>query len=401
MSTRLQQEVWALDRCSGCGVCVATCSKGVLYWGEEQHPLLEEREKALGLSRLKLRTCEVCEKFCELSCPRLVDWTPMEACTMVSARSAGIVQSGNPNDVIQALLVAARSADLIDGVVMLDMDPWTLKPVARVVTTVDEIVRGVGMQYLWAPVLSALNEAVFELGLTRLAIVGSPCVAEGVRRLMNAENERLRPYQKAIRLTIAPFCTGVYMPDMVSELLERSMGISRHQIRGMTTSVTDGRLTVSLWDGAERTIPLTDVEPFTRHGCGSCDDYLGESADIAVGTVGAQPGSATLIVRTPAGEVFVQNAHRFGLLEAIAQVDEVALNAAKVEKDRRARAKAFDEFRILMLDALSEPRKRAQVRKQFVSLYGAPPLSPPNLGGMKGGAGAPKREECHVTCSGC
>ncbi len=394
MSTRLQQEVWALDRCSGCGVCVAACSKGVLYWDEKQHPLLEEREKALGLSRLKLRTCEVCQKFCELSCPRLVDWTPMESRTMVSARSAGIVQGGASNDVIQSLLVAARSADLIDGVVMPDMDPWTLEPVARVATTVDEIVSGVGMQYLWAPVLSALNEAIFELGLTRLAIVGSPCVAEGARRLMNAGNERLWPYQQAIRLTIAPFCTGVYMPGMVAELLERGMGISRQQIRRLTTSVADGKLTVSFWDGTERTIPLTDVEPFTRRGCGSCDDYLGESADIAVGTVGALPGYATLVTRTPAGEVFIQNACRFGLLETIAQVDEAALNAAKVEKDRRARAQAFDEFRILMLDALSDPRKRAQVRKQFVSLYGAP-----QVGALK--VGALKREECHVTCGGC
>ena len=385
MSTRLQQEVWALDRCSGCGVCVAACSKGVLYWNnEEQHPLLEEREKTLGLSHLKLRTCEVCEKFCELSCPRLVDasalhWqTPMEPRSMVSARSVGVVQSGEPNDVIRSLLVAARSADLIDGVVMLDMDPWALEPVARVVTTVDEIVSSVGMQYLWAPVLSALNEAVFELGLTKLAIVGSPCVAEGARRLMNAEHERLWPYQKAIRLIIASFCTGVYMPDMVTELLERGMGISRHQIRGLTTSVTDGTLTVALWDDTERKIPLTDVEPFTRHGCGSCDDYLGESADIAVGAVGAMSGYATLITRTPAGEAFVQNARRFGLLETIAQVDEAALNAAKAEKDRRARAQAFDEFRILMLDSLSDPRKRDQVRKRFVSLYGAP-----QVGGTK------------------
>jgi len=389
MSTRLQQEVWALDRCSGCGVCVAACSKGVLYWDEEQHPLLEEREKALGLSRLKLRTCEVCEKFCELSCPRLVDWAPMATYSMASARSAGVVHSGTPNDVIQALLVAARSADLIDGVVMLDMDPWRLEPVARVATTVDEIVSSVGMQYLWAPVLSVLNEAVFELGLTRLAIVGTPCVAEGARRLMNAENERLWPYQEAIRLTIAPFCTGVYMPDMVTNLLERGMGISRHQIRNLTASITDDALTVSLWDGTEHTVPLTDVEPFTRHGCGSCDDYLGESADIAVGTVGALPGYATLITRTPAGEVFVQNARSFGLLETIAQVDEAALNAAKEEKDWRARAQAFDEFRILMMDALSDPRQRAQVRKQFVSLYGAPQVR------------ASKREERHVVCSGC
>jgi coenzyme F420 hydrogenase subunit beta len=389
MSTKLQQQVWALQRCSGCGACVAACSKGVLYWDGEQHPLLEEREKALGLSRLKLRSCEVCEKFCELSCPRLVDWTPIEPRNTVSARSAGVVQSGAPNDVVQALLVAARSADLIDGAIVLDMDPWTLEPVARVATTVDEIVSSVGMQYLWSPVLSALNEAIFELGLTSLAIVGSPCVAEGARRLMVAENDRLRPYRQAIRLTIAPFCTGVYMPGMVAELLERGMGISRHQIQSITTSVTDGALTVSSWDGTKCTVPLTEVEPFTRHGCGSCDDYLGESADVAVGTVGAQPGYATLIVRTPAGEILAQNATSFGLLETAVQVDEAALDAARAEKDRRARAQAFDTFRILALDALSDPGKRAQVRKQFVTLYGAPQVQ------------VSKREVCDVSCSGC
>jgi coenzyme F420-reducing hydrogenase beta subunit len=389
MSTRLQQEVWAMQRCSGCGVCVAACSKGVLYWGEEQHPLLEEREKTLGLSRHKLRTCEVCEKFCELSCPRLVNRMPIPPLSMVSARTATVAQSDTPNDVIRSLVVSARSAGLIDGVVMLDMDPWTLEPVARVATSVAEIVGGVGMQYLWAPVLSVLNQAIFEFGLTRLAVVGPPCAAEGARLLVNAENERLWPYQQALRLIIASFCTGIYMPGVVSELLERGMGISRHEIRGLSTSVRDGTLTVLLWDDTERTVPLTDVEPFTRYGCGSCDDYLGETADIAVGSLGAQPGYATLIVRTPAGEAFVRNSVRSGLLETIAQVDEAALSAAQTEKGRRARAQALDELRILMLDALSAPRMHAQIRKQFVNLYGAPQ------------GGASKRRKADVGCSGC
>lgn len=389
MSTRLQQEVWALDRCSGCGVCVAACSKGVLYWNGEQHPLLEERKKTLGLTRIRLRACEVCEKFCELSCPRLVDWTPIEARSMVSARSAGVVHSGAPNDVIQALLVAARSADLIDGVVMLDMDRYTLQPVARVAATVHEIVNSVGMQYLWAPVLSALNEAIFERDLTRLAIVGPPCVAEGARRMMNAEHERLWPYRDAIRLTISTFCTGMYMPDMVTELLEQSRGIDRRQIHSLTTSIADSALTVTQWDGAEMTIPLTEVEPFTRRGCGSCDDYLGESADIAVGAMGALPEHATVIARTPVGQLFVQNARNFGLLETVAEVDEQALTAAKAAKDRRARAQAFDEFRILMLDALSDPAKRSRVNKLFAGLYGTAQTP------------AAKKEVGYVSCGGC
>ena len=93
--------------------------------------------------------------------------------------------------------------------------------------------------------------------------------------------------------------------------------------------------------------------------------------------------------KTPAGEAFVQNARAFGLLETISQVDKGALSAAREAKERRSRAQAFDEFRILMLDSLSDPRKRAQVRKQFVSLYGTPQ------------AAAVKREACDVSCSGC
>jgi coenzyme F420 hydrogenase subunit beta len=170
---------------------------------------------------------------------------------------------------------------------MLDLDPWTLKPVTRVAATVDEIIAGVGMQYLWTPLLSALNEAVFELGLTKLAIVGTPCMAEGARRLMITDHKRLWPYRQAIRVTIARFCTGVYMPDMVTNLLERGMGIPVHQIRSLTALMTDQVLRVSLWDGTERTIPLTDVEPFTRHGCRSCTDYQGETADISLGALGA------------------------------------------------------------------------------------------------------------------
>ena len=225
MSTRLQQEVWALERCSGCGVCVAACSKGVLYWNDEQHPLLEQRKKTLGLTRIRLRTCEVCEKFCELSCPRLVEGIPMQARAQVSARSSGVIHSGAPNDVIQALLVAARSADLIDGVVMLDMDKYTLEPVARVATTVHEIVSSVGMQYLWAPVLSALNEAIFERELTRLAVVGPPCVAEGARRMMTSDHALLWPYRDAIRLTIAH--NGWSNESLNSAERRRPLSISR------------------------------------------------------------------------------------------------------------------------------------------------------------------------------
>ena len=181
----------------------------------------------------------------------------------------------------------------------------------------------------------------------------------------------------------------MYTPDMVADLLERGKGIDRRQIRSLTTSISDSALTVTQWDGAELTIPLTEVEPFTRRGCGSCDDYLGESADIAVGTMGALAEHAAVIARTAVGQLFVQNARNFGLLETVAEVDEEALAAAKAAKDRRARAQAFDEFRILMLDALSDPAKRSRVNKLFAGLYGAAQTP------------AGKKEVGYVSCGGC
>ena len=391
MSTRLDQEVWALDRCSGCGACVAACSKGILYWNDQQHPQREERQKALGLSHVKLRTCEVCQKFCEESCPRLIEPTAIPAQIMVSARAAGAVQGTSPNAVTQALLVAARSTNLIDGAIVPDLDPWTLQPTVRVAETVEELVSGVGMQYLWAPVLSALNEAIFERGLRSLAVVGTPCVAEGARRLVNSGNERLWPYREAIRLIVAQFCTGIYLPDMVSELLEEGLGLGRQQIKGLSTRGAEGQLVVTLWDGGQRVIPLTEVERFTRHGCGSCGDYLGESADIALGELGAAEGHATLIARTPNGLVAVETARQLGLLEIVPRVDGAALDAAKTQKDRRTRAQAFDQLSILMLEGLGDLKKREQVRRQVADLYGTPLAK----------TSKKEKEDCHARCSGC
>ncbi len=79
----------------------------------------------------------------------------------------------------------------------------------------------------------------------------------------------------------------------------------------------------------------------------------------------------------------------FGLLHTDTPVDVGALEAAKAQKDRRQRAQAFDQMCILMLDALADPKKQADVRKQFVDLYGTKQ------------AKVSKKEECHVNCSGC
>ena len=372
MRTRLESEVWALDNCSGCGLCVAACSKQVLKWNGSEHPLLDQRAKTVGYTKETLDSCSFCQKFCEEACQRLQHWAPLEAQTILAASARGPMRSGAPNDIIRAILTAGCSAGLLDGIVMLDVDPWTLKPVARIASTVMEIVSAMGPQYLWAPVFDVLNEAIFKQEMKNVAVVSTPCAAQAVRKLKASTNTRLKPYQDAIRLTTAVFCTGIYRPEMVEEILVKRMDIPREQIKRFRVSPDRESMEAVLWDGSVRTIPRQQAEVYTRVGCGTCDDYLGESADIAIGALGASEGNSTLITRSKVGDLFVRNAIRMNLLETSHRVDEAALAEAAAEKDRRERAQSFKDLQILMLDSLADPLKRGEAIQQFARLYRTP-----------------------------
>jgi coenzyme F420 hydrogenase subunit beta len=385
MSRRLEAEVWSLDTCAGCGLCVAACSKETLMWDGDQHPVVRERPKAVGYTKGLLDACSYCQKFCEEACPRLQRWAPLEATATLTATARGPVRSGAPNDVIRAILAAARTTDLLDGAVMLDVDAWDLKPAARVVSSVEEIARSMGPQYLWAPVFDALNEAVFEYRMRNLAVVGTPCAAQAIRKLKSSPNPRLKPYQDAIRLTMAVFCTGIYRPEFIEEVLVKRMDVGREQVKRLEISPDREWMRAVLWDGSVRTISRQEAERFTRPGCGSCDDYLGESADLAMGTLGAPEGASTLIIRSRVGEALVRNAVQLNLLETSHRVDQTLLDAASGEKDRRERARAFKDLQILMLDALADPLKRNEAIQQFVRLYRTP---------VHAGAKEPARSGC-------
>lgn len=375
MVKRLESEVWAIDNCAGCGLCVAVCSKQVLHWNGENHPTVEQRTKTLGYSKTKLDSCTICEHFCEEACPRLEHWLPIEPQTILAARARGPVKSGAPNDVIRAILAGGRSAGLIDGVVMLDLDPWEMKPVARVADTIEEIVDNLGPQYIWAPVFDGLNEAVFERRMENIAVVGTPCAAQAIRKLRASPNRRLKPYQDAIRLSVSIFCTGIYQPRLIDEILLKRMGITIDQIKHLEISPDRQWLQAVLWDNSVRMIARQQAEDYTRAGCATCADYLGESADLAIGTLGAPVNTSSIIIRSRTGDIFVRNALQMNLLETGHEVDLTVLTIASEEKDRRQRAQEFKELRLLMLDALADPLKHNDAVAQFVRLYRTPQRS--------------------------
>lgn len=392
MVKRLENEVWTLDRCCGCGNCVALCSKGMLYWGAGEAPIRELREKALGLSHTTLDSCTFCQQLCEMGCPQLEEQRPvLSPWQVVSVRTRGAVQSGEPSDVVKHLVVAAMAAELIDGAIVPDVDPWKLQATARVATSVGEVIDTLGVPALWAPTLTALNEAVYERRLKSVAVVGTPCVSQAVYKLRATDSLRLNPYRQAVRLNVALFCTGVYRPELISDYLAKELGIATARIKRLEASPRLGVLTAVLWDGSTRSVSLAEADAYTRHGCARCDDYAGDAADIAAGTIGAQDGYSTVIVRSQAGEIALRTALDFGLLEVGGSVDMAALARAQAEKERRQRAQLFDRMMVMMLDALGEPRKRADVKQAFVRAYGT----------AKAADRQTEEGNCYVTCGQC
>ncbi|MGQ9681574.1 MAG: Coenzyme F420 hydrogenase/dehydrogenase, beta subunit C-terminal domain [Anaerolineae bacterium] len=368
MSKRLQQEVWNLGQCSGCGACVTACAKGVLVWGADQHPVVQSREKRLGLSRLKLRACEACDHPCEEACPRLAGQPSAPLRFAVAARAKGPLAGCTTDDCLRALLVSALQAGLIDGALAYTQDPWTMQPLPYLATTPAEAADCRGPQALWSPVLDQLNEAVFRHRLARLAVVGTPCVAQGVARLRGSSGYRYAPYRQALRLMIATFCTAICDPELVGHLLREEAGLEAWQVRRFTSVEGEDNLQIDLIDGSQRTVPLHRAQQFTRRGCAYCSDYAGTAADLALGSVGAAEGWSSLLVRTALGEAVLRQAEALGLIETSNAVDGQAIDAAQQAKERRERARSLAGLRLELALAAAGAGERGKANRLWTEM---------------------------------
>ena len=69
-----------------------------------------------------------------------------------------------------------------------------------------------------------------------------------------------------------------------------------------------GKLEITLDDGTQYVIPLTELEDTTRPGCSVCTDFTALKADISAGSVGSPDGYTTLVVRTIVGQHILESA---------------------------------------------------------------------------------------------
>lgn len=329
----LKREVWDTGRCSGCGACIAVCPADSLIF-DSGEMVVSPRSSGYCKQETDNVTCGACYE----SCPRTSDQPPEtigKYLELYTAKAAFEVPHRQSGGAVTAILANALDEGLIDAVVTVNEDRWTLKPSSVVITKSDVLTHQAGSRYSWwVPLLAALKNAVVERKLRRIAVVGVPCAIQAVARIRKSENDLLKPYGKAIRLAIGLFCTESFdYTLLVQGKLHSTYHLEPHEIKKLDVK---GRLEVLKQDGSTIIVPLSELDACIRKGCHMCTDLTAVRSDISAGAIGSPPGSTTLIVRTGIGKGFVDSAVRNRKLDIGTDVDTALiekLSTAKIKKN--------------------------------------------------------------------
>ena len=329
----LKSEVWDTGKCSGCGACVAVCPADALSFKEG-----EMVTSPVSTGYCKEATDSVSCGACYAVCPRIGEQPNEEIgpfLEMVTAKAAFDVPHRQSGGAVTAILANALDEGLIDAVVTVTEDRWTLRPSSVVITKSDVLIQQAGSRYSWwVPLLAALKNAVVERKFRRIAVVGVPCAVQALARIRTSDNDLLKPYAKSLRLVVGLFCTETFdYQALVNGKLKSHYKLEPHEIRKLDVK---GKLEILKQDGSTATVPLAELETCIRKGCHFCTDLASVNADISAGAVGSPAGSTTLIVRTQTGKGFVDSAVRNQKLTVAPGVDEKAiakLAAFKIKKN--------------------------------------------------------------------
>lgn len=320
----LKNEVWETGKCSGCGACVAVCPADALSFAEG-----EMITCPVTTGYCKQVTDNVPCGACYAACPRIGD-QPAETLgkylELVPAKAVFDIPRKQSGGAVTAILSNALDEGLIDAVVTITEDRWSLKPTSVVITRSDVLIQQAGSRYSWwVPLLAALKNAVVERKFHHIAVVGVPCAVQALAKIRASDNDLLKPYGKSIRLVIGLFCTETFdYAALVQGKLRNQYNLDPSEIRKLDVK---GKLEILRNDGSITTVPLAELETCIRKGCHYCADLTAVFSDISAGAVGSPAGTTTLVIRTAAGRGFVDSAVRNGKLTI-----EKGINLAAIEK---------------------------------------------------------------------
>jgi coenzyme F420 hydrogenase subunit beta len=330
----LKAEVWDRGICAGCGACVAVCPADAICFGESGGSVCPS-----NIGYCKEANDEVPCGACYYACPRTGDAKDPglgSYQSIITAKAGFDVPKKQSGGAVTALLVNALEEGMIDAIVTVSEDRWTLKPSSVVITSSEELIHQAGSRYnWWVPLVAALKTAVIERKYRKIAVVGVPCVVQALHSIRSSPHDLLKPYGRSIRLIIGLFCTESFdYAALVEGKLKKEYQVDTWKIEKMDVK---GKLEVTMKDGTSLILPMKELETTVRPGCHYCLDLTAVFSDISAGAVGSGPGYTSLIIRNDAGKMFLESAARNKKLIFGPEADVTAIQrlaSLKVQKNR-------------------------------------------------------------------
>ncbi len=315
----LMEEVQKPGLCHHCGGCVTFCTAinyGALALAADGRPYYRDRDKCIE--------CGICHAICpeinehEEEVKRHVSWTPpmgrIMGTTVARSLDPEVRAQATDGGVVTALLAGLLDKGHIDGAIAakktgpFKREPW-------LALTRDDLLAAAGFHFdtshgmeRFSEVYSTYSPSVAQLEqvarkhLDRVAIVGTPCQINTLRRM---EVMGIVPTE-SIKYYFGLFCAGNFMfGEPERRRLENLGDFKWPEVRKINLKE---ELMIHLSNGEARFIPLDKLDFMKRHACNFCSDYAAEFADLSFGGIGAEEGWTTVITRSQAGEALMTKA---------------------------------------------------------------------------------------------
>jgi len=165
----------------------------------------------------------------------------------------------------------------------------------------------------------------------KAAFVGVPCQIQALRKV----NTFLGEFREVVSIGI--FCRENWSYSCMRALVENDLGIPLANVQKF--DIKRGKFIIE-HDGVQKEIPLHDTRNYVRINCHICLDFVGELADISVGSVGSPQGWSTVITKTKLGSEIVKGAEKAGYIELAPPSKVGLINKISHEKKQENRDEA-------------------------------------------------------------
>lgn len=308
--TELENEIIKTNKCVYCGACAAFCAN-IKFNREMEIPIEDGSCKDVNTCRDGYGLCyNLCPKteIDKITLSLLDKWVFGKKYDKILGHYIGIysvrltdkAREVIPNHAgpLTGLLWVAMKNDLIDASIITDKDE-NFRPFSMIAKSKQDLFKGTGYKPSQSPTISLVGEAINK-GFNDIAVVGTPCQIQALRKLQNHPIFDFEAYD-LVTLAVGTFCFGTFHNQQLSELF-MDLDIRPDQIEMIDSHQHNFKMKINTNSTTKEIAFNYLYEKAIRNACFTCSDYTASFADISVGRVGSEQGWDTMIIRTKRGK---------------------------------------------------------------------------------------------------